>query len=296
MSPPFRFPIHRPMIRACAMLAATAAATVGAAEERTTTATDRGVEVAADVWCPLPVAVLRLDAVQTPADLRPLAGVAGWERFTADGVTAPVTVTIEPFAVGGIRLAHRVHSAFTLRAPLARLRADETLRKSLGTTDDEADAGRPLTPEELREAGIEADERSGERFVWVEVPLLNRVTIRGVVRTVTTERPDGIEVAWRFDPRFDAHPRWRATWTRLEENPLGERVEGEPRPYRGSGGVVAVRTLEATEGLDLLLVESRMVLVEPEEWFQGSNLLRSKIPLTAQEGVRTLRRRLAATR
>ena len=154
MSPPFRFPIHRPMIRACAMLAATAAATVGAAEERTTTATDRGVEVAADVWCPLPVAVLRLDAVQTPADLRPLAGVAGWERFTADGVTAPVTVTIEPFAVGGIRLAHRVHSAFTLRAPLARLRADETLRKSLGTTDDEADAGRPLTPEELREAGI----------------------------------------------------------------------------------------------------------------------------------------------
>jgi hypothetical protein len=39
-----------------------------------------------------------------------------------------------------------------------------------------------------------------------------------------------------------------------------------------------------------------MVLGEPEAWFQGSNLLRSKIPLTVQEGVRTLRRRLAATR
>jgi hypothetical protein len=38
------------------------------------------------------------------------------------------------------------------------------------------------------------------------------------------------------------------------------------------------------------------VICEPEAWFQGSNLLRSKIPLTTQEGVRSLRRKLAAAR
>lgn len=259
----------------------------------------RGVPVAADTLAPLPERVLRFDAPQAQADLAGLAGAADWERFTADSINAPVTVTIEPFPAAGTRLAHRVHTAFTLRAPLERLKADETLRRSLGA---EADAGakdaavRLLTAEELQAAGIPPDPGGRERLVAVELPLLNRVRIRGVVRTVATEHPDGVEVAWGFDERLRDHPRWQPTWTRIEENELGARVEGEPQPYGGCGGVVAVRRLAAEGGLDLLVVESRMVLAEPEAWFQGGNLVRSKIPLTTQEGVRSLRRRLQAAR
>jgi hypothetical protein len=112
---------------------------------------------------------------------------------------------------------------------------------------------------------------------------------------VSTERPDGVEVAWQFDPRFRDHER-RATWSRIEENELGSRAEGPRQAYQGSGGIVTVRRLSSEAGVDLLVVESRAVIGEPEAWFQGSNLLRSKMPLAAQEGVRTLRRRLAATR
>jgi hypothetical protein len=43
-------------------------------------------------------------------------------------------------------------------------------------------------------------------------------------------------------------------------------------------------------------VESRLAFAEPLAWFGGSNLLRAKIPLLTQEGVRTLRRRLATVR
>ena len=276
-----------------------------AADEAPTTAdalddlAARGVPVAADTLAPLPEQRLRFDAPQAQADLAGLAGAADWERFTADSINAPVTVTIEPFPAAGTRLAHRVHTAFTLRAPLERLKADETLRRSLGA---EADAGakdaavRLLTAEELQAAGIPPDPSGRERLVAVELPLLNRVRIRGVVRTVATEHPDGVEVAWGFDERLRDHPRWRPTWTRIEENELGARVEGEPQPYGGCGGVVAVRRLAAEGGLDLLVVESRMVLAEPEAWFHGGNLVRSKIPLTTQEGVRSLRRRLQAAR
>jgi len=259
----------------------------------------RGVEVGPDVRAELPAAVLRFDAAQGEAEMKPLAGPVEWERFSADSVNAPVAVTIEPFAVAGTRLAHRVRAAFTLHAPLERLRADETLRRSLGAeaaADGKAATARLLTAEELAAAGIPADAGGRERLVALDLPLLNRVRIRGVVRTVATEHPDGVEVAWQFDERLRDHPQWRPTWTRLEENELGERVAGEPQPYAGCGGIVAVRRLAVAGGLDLLVVESRMVLAEPEAWFQGGNLLRSKIPLTTQEGVRSLRRRLESVR
>lgn len=256
---------------------------------------NRGVEVVGGSWVPLPEPVVRLDVDQSATDLAGLAGPAGWERFAADAVTAPVTVAIEPASVDGVRLGHRVRSAFTLRAPLERLRADEALRRSLGSGEDgKGSTARPLAAEELREAGITA--AAGEQFVWIELVLLNRVMIRGVVRAVSTERPDGVEVAWQFDPRLGDHERWRATWSRIEDNELGSRAEGPRQSYQGSGGIVTVRRLSAEAGVDLLVVESRAVIGEPEAWFQGSNLLRSKMPLAAQEGVRTLRRRLAAAR
>jgi hypothetical protein len=286
-------------------VAAVVAATILGVPPMATAVADEGVvaipttrvEVAAGVWAGLPDGTLRFDTPQDAFALRPLAGAADWDAFMADVPTAPVSVTIEPFPTGETRLAHRVRAAFMLRAPLEKLRTDETLRRSLGVEQDGKGAtSRPLTDDELREAGLTIADADRERLVFLEVPLLNRVTMRGVVRTIATEHPDGVEVAWGFDPRLREHPRWRSTWTRMTENQLGERVESEPQPYLGCGGVVAVRKIGSLDGLDLLAVESRMVLGEPEAWFQGSNLLRSKIPLTVQEGVRTLRRRLAATR
>jgi hypothetical protein len=258
---------------------------------------EQGLEVAAGGRVKLPAGVVRFDVAQSAADLRELAGAADWDRFTADGLTAPVTVAIEPAAVDGVRLGHRVKAAFTLRAPLERLRSDDSLRRSLATGDD-AKGGtfRPLTAAERTAAGLPGEADGPEQLVRIEVPLLNRVVIRGVVRAVRREHPDGVEVAWGFEPRLADDAAWRPTWSRLEANDLGSRVEGPPQPYGGCGGIVAVRRLAAESGVELLVVESRMVLAEPEAWFQGSNQLRSKIALATQEGVRSLRRRLAAAR
>ena len=255
-----------------------------------------GIAVAPGVVAPLPEATIRFDRDQDAAALRPLAGTIAWERFSAGSVSAPVAIVIEPFPADGPRLGHRVHTAFTLHAPLERMRTDETLRRSLDAGDDrEGTQARPLTIEELEEAGI-TGMAVGGRPVFLDVLLLNRVRIRGVVRATAKEHPDGLEVSWDFDPRFAEHPRWRPTWARLEETDLGTRVEGMPQPYGGSGGVVAVRKIASADGTELVVVESRMVIGEPQEWFQGSNLLRSKIPIITQDGVRTLRRRLAAPR
>ena len=257
----------------------------------------RGVEIVPGGVVPLPAGLLRFDVPQSTADLRELAGAADWERFTADGLSAPVTVAAEPAVVGGVRQGHRVRGAFTLHAPLERLRTDDSLRRSLAAGEDvKGSTVRPLTPDERAAAGLPAEDTAAEQLLRIELTLLNRVLIRGVVRATRREHPDGVAVAWDFDPRLATHATWRPTWSRLDTNDLGSRVEGPPQPYAGAAGIVAVRRLESAGGIDLLVVESRMVLAEPEAWFQGSNQLRSKIGIATQEGVRTLRRRLAAAR
>jgi hypothetical protein len=261
--------------------------------------TAEGVEVVTGVRTPLPASVVRLESGDDEHSLHELAGTAGWDRFVEDAVTAPVTVTIEPVTEGDSRLGHRVRMAFVLHVPLEKLQGDEAVKRALGA--DEGSKGatvKPLTTAELTAAGIEPDGSGREQFIAVEIPLLNRITVRGVVRAEKMESADGTQVAWEFDPRFETVPQWRATWTKIEENELGERVEGQPQPYSGCGGIVTVKKIRAGAEADasLLVVESRMVIREPEAWFQGSNLLRSKIPLTTQEGVRNLRRKLAAAR
>lgn len=276
---------------------AAAASVVHGQEDPLVAVEDRGVEIVPGGFVPLPPGLLRFDMPQSAADLRDLAGAADWDRFTADGLSAPVTVAVEPAIIGNVRQGHRVRGAFTLHAPLERLRTDDSLRRSLAAGDDvKGSTIRQLTPDERAAAGLPADDTAGEQLVRIELTLLNRVVIRGVVRATRREHPDGIAVAWDFDPRLATNATWRPTWSRLDTNELGSRVEGPPQPYAGGAGVVAVRRLGSAGGIDLLVVESRMVLAEPEAWFQGSNQLRSKIGIATQEGVRTLRRRLAAAR
>lgn len=261
--------------------------------------TEQGVEVADGVRAQLPSARIRFDAENDDQSLRELAGAVDWDRFVEDTITAPVTVIIEAVTAGDIRLGHRVRTAFVLHATLETLQGEEAVQKMLGVEDGFKGAtAERLEAAELSAVGIEPDGSGREQLLFVEIPLLNRIKVRGVVRAVKLESPGGVQVAWEFDSRFADVPRWRTTWTKVEENELGDRIEGEPQPYKGCGGIVAVKKLETAgeSSVDVLVVESRMVICEPEAWFQGSNLLRSKIPLTAQEGVRLLRRKVAATR
>ena len=57
------------------------------------------------------------------------------------------------------------------------------------------------------------------------------------------------------------------------------------------GGYMKASRLAQPSGA--VLVEYHLVFEEPQGWFGGSNLLRSKLPLVCQDGVRKFRRRMA---
>ncbi|GAB5406895.1 MAG: hypothetical protein Aurels2KO_51260 [Aureliella sp.] len=230
---------------------------------------------------------------QTAAEV--LTKRIGWARFAKDSVFAPVAIDIDAVKdSAGTRIAHSIHCAFIVHAELEHLRDQELLESILVAgedkeKEDDEGKGEELPPEVLAENDIEAP-NNGESYGQVTFPLFNRVEVSGVIHAVRVEQENAIGVAWQFDDRFSGSHA--SAWRRLSKNNLGHLVVGNSVPYTGCGGYMMVQ--EISPGL--LLVESRMVMHEPKDWFNGSQFLRSKLPPGLQENARSFRRKLAEAR
>ncbi len=272
--------------------------------------TERGLELppATTVLVPAPA----LQPPQTPAEqkavLEKIAGKQGWEKFTRDSIYAPVTIDIKYILdTKGTRIGHNIHTAFIAYAPFATLRNEELMKEIFGASVEEKRAGDVDTNAELEGAfnapavasdvlqslGITINHPNTEQYRTVELPFLNQVKVRGTVRIEKREGPNWVQVLWMVDPRFSELEPYKATWTKVARTEVGEAMATEPRPYSGCGGYLAITELDpATQQL---LIESRMILHEPVDWFAGSNFLRAKLPPALQENARSFRRRLPAS-
>lgn len=244
--------------------------------------------------------------------LHKLAGRLGWERFSRDAVTAPVVVDIDTIdGPAGERLGLRVHNAFIAYTTLETLGDRELMEEIFGAAPVNqapapeksnaaatSDVGRVVMQEisqaDLERLGLSEQAHSAASFAYIELPLLNKVLLRGVIRIEKRQREGALEFAWRFDPSFNSVEKYASRWTRLERDAVGKLIEGASLPYSGCGGWMGVYQIDVAS--KQLLVESQMLLREPTEWFAGSNFLRSKLPLTLQENARSFRRKIAAAR
>ena len=97
-------------------------------------------------------------------------------------------------------------------------------------------------------------------------------------------------IAAIIDPRFSksaAHPNH---WQAVDRNERGESKLGPPQPYESAGLYAKVTRMKEPAGA--LFIEYHHTFCEPEAWFSGTALLRSKLPMVIQDAVRKLRRRL----
>ncbi len=121
--------------------------------------------------------------------------------------------------------------------------------------------------------------------------LWKRVTIAATVRSYCTRSDDSVVVAAVVDSRFDEDRQFPNRWWPLQRNAAGATTEGKPHTYPGMG--VYFKATRLVEPTGALLVECHLVLAEPHEWFDGANLLGSKLPAIVQSRVRSMRRELA---
>lgn len=261
----------------------------------------QGIRLTDDVTAPVaaPTLTPSMTPDQRTAALQELAGKQEWSRFAKNSVTAPVTIDIESIEDSrGERVGHDIQNAFIVYASLEQLSDADFMEQMFGrpaatsqTDGSQAAVARELTDEELQQLGVMPDKEQGEAYAYLELPLLNRVIVRGVIHIQRRERPGAYEFAWQLEPAFADSEQFAGRWTELERNAVGRLVEGESHPYQGCGGFMGVYQLDEQQGQ--LLIESRMILHEPPEWFAGSNFLRSKLPLSMQENARSFRRKLA---
>jgi len=105
-------------------------------------------------------------------------------------------------------------------------------------------------------------------------------------RVMTTLEPKAVVIAAVIDPRFNEDEKYPNYWQSIAES-------GEPAPrqrYVTAAAYCKVSPLLEPKGA--IFVEQHFLFAEPQGWFRGAPLLRSKLPLAIQDSVRHLRRQL----
>lgn len=278
-----------------------------------------GVQLTADKRFVLPPPdLVSIDGSLVPpaeAD-KAFAGIAGrhGNRFIKDSVVAPISVQTDSIKnEAGDRIGHFIDVAFVVHQTIQEIRKSEALqdfkrqddppqtielRDDKDADDFEKNRTRALTDEELKTFGVTADDEF-ETLGYLQLPILSRVVVRGVARTCRSVwAEDDVDapviLTWLIDARFGSDSPTEDSianqWRPIERSATGEKYLGPPRPYAGLGGYVAITPVPGTP--EASLVQLRFVLHEPQDWFSGRNLLRSKLPILVQDRVRNLRREL----
>lgn len=150
-----------------------------------------------------------------------------------------------------------------------------------------------LTPEQLEQRGIKplSGDNLEERYATFDLELLDKVLVTGLTRNVKTWSKHSVCVATKLDERFEIDKQFPNRWRSIMRQADKDDQLGPPKPYSGLAGYAVVAELAEPEGA--LLVEMHFVFHEPPQWFDGPNLLRSKLPILIQDNVRSFRRKLA---
>ncbi len=259
----------------------------------------RGVTVAGDVKIVLARPLLD-DGLSAAEQRRRIAAVGedrqSWDSLSRHSVVAPFVLKISQPDDATQAAGRTVDLYFVAYAPLDRLGSDDFLQEQYQDARDGAEAeNRPraqlLTDEQLRQHGLKPPVAAGDaRYLLVEMNLLDRVRIRATTRNVRTSTADSVTVASTLDPAFDGDAALSCIWQSIERDAAGKRQYGAEHPYAGLGSYV--RATRLVEPAGALWIEYHIAFAEPNGWFHGANLLRSKLPIVAQDGVRRFRRNL----
>ena len=233
---------------------------------------------------------------QTDAVRRIATKKYDYDQFVRKSPVAPFVLeigTIEGRS-GGDR-AQKVDLWFVAYGSFDEMTDEDLLGQLVGGGESRSEKGRsePLSDEELRARNlkIESTDDRRESYYRIEAPLLDKVQISGVGHGVTTRGSISILAASLLDPRFADDQDYPNRWRPIVRDASGKTSLGKPAPYVGFGGYCQAVALKEPQGG--LFIECHMAINEPHGWFNGTNLLRSKLPVLMQDNVRTLRRKLA---
>jgi hypothetical protein len=245
----------------------------------------------------LPEPLLR-DGQDADAQRTALREVAGSDRAVEDllrnSVTAPYILKPRDLKTSDatIRFADLWFVVY------ADLKEVDPAKEAARTDAKEVEAAnmwfqtRLLKDDEFKAAGIEPPASRADQRGWyahVHARLLDRIDFEVTNHVVASKSEHSVVIASRTDPAFDRAGSLANGWKPLAAAGSA-KAEGAPKPY--TGGISYSKISQLTLKPGALLVEIHAAFVEPEDWFHGAPILRSKFGVIAQDQIRALRREL----
>jgi hypothetical protein len=219
------------------------------------------------------------------------------EALLRKSVVAPfvLKITDDPLAAGETSRACHIDLWFVAYADLAKISDEKFVRQQFEaeTGGDANSSGSQLvalSPADLTARHITTV--ADERIFAGTIDLFDRVRLTAAIDGRQSHTDESVSVAISVDPRFSADAQFPNSWRSVTRGTGRSLQLGDAQPYHAAGGYMKASRLAQPSGA--LLIEYHLVFEEPQGWFSGSNLLRSKLPLVCQDGVRKFRRRMAA--
>jgi hypothetical protein len=238
------------------------------------------------------------DGLPAQAQREAILNLAGSEEALAnllrDSVTAPFILKVhdQKATEATVRI---VDLWFAVHADLEGFDPLDVARRTSGKA---AEAGnmrfesRLLTEDEMKGVG-KASREGRELSRWYSLlksRLLDRIAVQAVDEAVATRTDESLVIAACTDPLFDREGPLANRWQTLREDDSSSQA----KKYAGGMSYAKVSRLRQPEGV--LLIEFHGAFSEPDAWFQGAPILRSKVAPVAQDQIRRLRRALLKDR
>jgi len=259
-----------------------------------------GVPVGADEVVRLPPPTLA-DGLSAAGQRRAVESIAGenhtWADLTRKSVVAPFVLRISKDEPQQERRGRRLDVWFITYGDLRTLDNEDFLRRQFRSATSETDpdngsSSKTLTSSDLKRRGLMPPGGPQDpEYAAIEFTVLDRVRLQVTTQSTKSTTAESNLAASILDRRFMNDPEFPNQWRPITRDDAGRRHLGPPQPFSGFGGYAKATRLIDPPGA--LFVEYHAAFAEPQGWFGGTNLLRSKVPILAQLIVRQIRRGLA---
>jgi hypothetical protein len=255
---------------------------------------DPGVEIGTNLKAKLPPPTMPdgLNAAQQKAAIKALiGGDYDFDEFTRDSTVAPHMLKLtdvkdsDPKAPG-----RRVDAWFVVHGDLKALDDEKFLDSLLNVGGGGSGVSKKITNQDLAKRKIAVPDEKKEGYGHIGFDFLEKVHIRATGRAVWSRTDESVVVAVVIDPRFRGDKDFPNQWQSIT-NANGMKQLGPATEWAGSGLYLKITKLAEPAGA--LFCEQHVVFAEPTGWFDGANLLGSKLPLAVKSNVTSMRKEWA---
>jgi hypothetical protein len=251
---------------------------------------DPGLLVGPDVRAKFPPPSMTdgLDAEKQKAIIAGLIGTDyNYQEFTRKSNVAPQLLklsNVNPFDPKAP--ARGVDVWFVAYGNLKELNNEKFMDRLVSAGRGEG-KGTGLTKDDLAKRKIVLSDEKHEGFGFIEFDFLEKVRLKATGRAFWSLLDDSAIIAGEIDPRFRDDATFPNQWQSLTKQG-GTQKAGPASPWSGAGFYLKITKLH--EPVGALFIEQHVIFAEPTGWFDGANLLRSKLPLVVQNNVRNIRK------